>query len=257
MTRKQFIAGNWKMNKTPQEALKLIEELCASIPLEHRTNVDIAVAPTSVCLLEASRTLKDSGIFLSGQNCHSAASGAFTGELSTEMLKASGCTYVLIGHSERRTIFGETNELIGQKMHAAFRGGLLPILCVGETLEQRNNGTAQSTVQEQIYAGFDGLDADQAAAVTLAYEPVWAIGTGVTASPDQAQDMHHSIRKMLLELYPPFVSKSIRIQYGGSVKPHNALDLLSQPDIDGALVGGAALKSDSFSAIVAAGASLG
>ena len=257
MSRKQFIAGNWKMNKDPQEALKLIEDLCAAIPLEHRSSVDVAIAPTSVCLLEASRSLKDTGIFLSGQNCHYAVSGAFTGELSAEMLRASGCTYVLIGHSERRTLFGESNELIGQKMHAALRGNLLPILCVGETLEQRNAGAAQSVVQEQIDAGLNGLTADQAATVTLAYEPVWAIGTGVTASPEQAQDMHHSIRKMLLDLYPPFVSKSVRIQYGGSVKPHNALELLSQPDIDGALVGGAALKSDSFSAIVAAGASLG
>ena len=257
MSRKQFIAGNWKMNKTPQEALLLLGELCEAIPLEHRQSVDVAVAPTSLCLSEASQSLKDTGIFLSAQNCHSAISGAFTGELSCEMLRAVGCSYVLIGHSERRTIFGETNELIGQKIHAAFRGNVLPILCVGETLDERKQGSAEEVVTEQITVALKGIEADQITAVTIAYEPVWAIGTGVTATPEQAQQMHHSIRNLISKLYSPAIAENIRIQYGGSVKPHNALELLSQPDIDGALVGGASLKSDSFSAIVAAAVSLG
>ena len=161
-------------------------------------------------------------------------------------------SYVIIGHSERRQIFGEQDDLINEKCHAAFRSGLLPILCVGETLEQRRSGKAADVVLQQISAGLLGLQADQVSAVTIAYEPVWAIGTGETATPSQAQDMHANIRGHLRENYPSFVADQLRIQYGGSVKPHNAAELLSQPDIDGALVGGASLKPESFAAIIRA-----
>ena len=170
------------------------------------------------------------------------------------MLRQAGCTYAIIGHSERRQIFGEQDAEINQKVHAAFRSGLLPILCVGETLTQRQAGQEGAVVSGQVRAGLAGLHADQVAAVTIAYEPIWAIGTGHTASPDQAQQMHALIREQLRTHYPAFVARQLRIQYGGSVKPHNAARLLSQPDIDGALVGGASLDADSFVSIIEAAA---
>ena len=170
------------------------------------------------------------------------------------MLREAGCSYAIIGHSERRHIFGETDEFINKKVHAAFRAGLLPILCVGETLEQRQSGNEEAVVTGQLAAGLAGLSPDQLAAVTIAYEPVWAIGTGHTASPEQAQSMHATIRQWLAINFPAFVARQLRIQYGGSVKPHNAASLLSQPDIDGALVGGASLDASSFVSIIKAGA---
>ena len=250
MSRRLFIAGNWKMNLSPIEASTLATSL--SMATKSLRHADIAVAPTSLALTSVVGALKDSGIHVASQNHHLEPSGAFTGEVSAEMLKTTGCAYALVGHSERRQIFGETDELINQKVHAAFRAGLLPILCIGETLTQREDGSAESVVSEQVLKGIDGLTAAQVAATTLAYEPVWAIGTGKTATPEEAQSMHAFIRSVLAEKFPSFVAEEVRIQYGGSVKPHNAAELLTQPDIDGALVGGASLKVDSFVGILQA-----
>jgi triosephosphate isomerase len=250
MSRRLFIAGNWKMNLSPSEADTLAQGLKRELIDE--TAVDIAVAPTALALSTVIARLKHTNIHISAQNLHPKSSGAFTGEVSGEMLRSVGCEYVLIGHSERRTIFGETDSFINEKCHAAFRSGLLPILCVGETLEERDSMQASSVVCSQIQKALDGLSADQVVAVTIAYEPIWAIGTGRTASPQQAQDMHAIIRGFIRKNYPTYVAEQLRIQYGGSVKPHNAAELLAQPDIDGALVGGAALSVANFVGIIKA-----
>jgi triosephosphate isomerase len=250
MGRRPFIAGNWKMNKGPAEADALARALKSA--LADNTAVDVAVAPVFVSIPAVAQRLQHTGIHVAGQNLHEEVSGAFTGEVPGEMLRQIGCTYVLCGHSERRSIFGESNERINRKVHAAFRSGLLPILCIGETLTQRDGDQVELVLAEQLASGLAGLEADQVAATTLAYEPVWAIGTGRTASPEQAQDAHAFIRSWLTERYPAYVGKQVRIQYGGSVKPTNAAELLAQPDIDGALVGGAALKVESFVGIIQA-----
>lgn len=250
MGRRPFIAGNWKMNKGPAEADALARALKAS--LADNSAVDVAVAPVFVSIPAVAQRLQHTGIHVAGQNLHEETSGAFTGEVPGEMLRQAGCTYVIVGHSERRTIFGESDERINRKVHAAFRSGLLPILCIGETLAQRDADQVEAVLAAQLTAGLAGLEADQVAAVTLAYEPVWAIGTGRTASPQQAQDAHAFVRGWLAERYPAYVAKQVRIQYGGSVKPANAAELLAQPDIDGALVGGAALKAESFVGIIQA-----
>ena len=252
--RRLFIAGNWKMNKTLSEADRFAGELKRS--LVDVSAVDIAVAPTVLALPTVCQRLKHTNIDVSAQNMHHQTSGAFTGEVSGEMLREVGASSVILGHSERRHKFQESDAFIQEKVQAAFRCGLLPILCVGETLPQRQAGQAAAITLAQVEAGLKGLTADQVAAVTIAYEPVWAIGTGQTASPEQAQEMHAIIRGWLKESYPDFVSKQLRIQYGGSVKPHNALSLLSQPDIDGALIGGASLKIESFAAIIESAAQL-
>jgi triosephosphate isomerase len=251
MGRRIFIAGNWKMNKGPIEADTLATALKRA--LAGQTAVDVAVAPPSISIAAVASRLKHTGVEVSGQDLHAETGGAFTGAVSGEMLRQAGCTYVIVGHSERRQIFGDTDEQVNAKVHAAFRDGLLPILCVGESLAQRDAGTAEHVVCQQVKAGLAGLSADQVVTVTLAYEPIWAIGTGRTATPDQAQAMHAAIRTWLGHNHPPFVAQQLRIQYGGSVKPSNATALLSQPDIDGALVGGAALDAESFAAIVRAG----
>lgn len=249
-SKRLFIAGNWKMNLTVEEAVKLAEAI-ASMTVEQR-HVDIALAPNMLCLDAVIKTLKDSGIHVASQNHHPQPSGAFTGEVSPSMLKGLGCAYAIVGHSERRTHFGDTLSFVAQKVEAAFSAGLLPILCIGETLEERESGNAESIVKEQLTTAIANLSADQVASITIAYEPVWAIGTGKTATPEQAQSMHAFIRGTLRDTYPGFVADSVRIQYGGSVKPHNAKELLSQPDIDGALVGGASLKADAFLGILTA-----
>ena len=248
--RRLFIAGNWKMNKTPDEASTFSTAL--KNKLADYTMVDIAVAPTNIALASTISKLKHSNVHVAAQNMHHATSGAYTGEISGEMIRSVGCEYVILGHSERRHKFGETDEQIKQKVKAAFRAGLLPILCIGETLEQRQSGLAAQVNIAQLESAMSDLHPDQAVSVTIAYEPVWAIGTGHTASPDQAQEIHSIIRQWLRENFPDFVAKQIKIQYGGSVKPHNAAVLLSQEDVDGALVGGAALSSDSFTAIIKA-----
>lgn len=250
MSRRLFIAGNWKMNLSVVEANTLAAQLSASVTdIRH---ADIAIAPTSLALAGVVETVKESGIHVASQNHHLQPSGAFTGEISAELLKEAGCTYALVGHSERRQIFRETDTLINQKVHAAFRAGLLPILCVGETLEQRDMGQAETVVKDQVLNGLKDLTPAQISATTLAYEPVWAIGTGKTASPEEAQQMHAFIRSVLADNFPSFVANDMRIQYGGSVKPHNAAELLAQPDIDGALVGGASLSVESFVGILTA-----
>ena len=248
--RRPFIAGNWKMN-LGVEAAEILATNLANACKDIR-DVDIAVAPTEVCLTTVIQSLSESGIHVASQNHYPAVKGAYTGEVSPVMLREAGCAYALVGHSERRTLFGETDAQVQQKVLAAFEAGLLPILCIGETLDEREAGTAESVVETQLLTAIQSLSADQVAAITIAYEPVWAIGTGKTASPSEAQAMHAFIRGLLRKQYPSFVAEDIRIQYGGSVKPHNAQELLSQPDIDGALVGGASLTVDSFVGILTA-----
>ncbi len=240
------------MNLGPQAAGELASALKAALIDE--TGVDVLVAPTAIAIPTVADKLRHTGLMVAAQDLHPADNGAFTSQMSGPMFKEAGCTHVLVGHSERRSLFGDTDDLINTKVHAAFRSGLLPILCIGETLSQREAGNAEAIVANQLAKGLAGLAPDQVVSTTIAYEPVWAIGTGVTASPEQAQQMHAYIRSWLSDSFPSFVSAQTRIQYGGSVKPPNAAELLKQPDIDGALVGGAALTAESFVAIVRAGA---
>ncbi|MFP4105394.1 MAG: triose-phosphate isomerase [Phycisphaerae bacterium] len=252
MSRKLFIAGNWKMNTSSAEGVELAKGLAETIGLVDE--VEMAVAPPFVYLAAINDAVKGTNIGLSAQNVYTEDNGAFTGEVSTAMLKDVGCEYVILGHSERRHVIGETNELINKKVLKALADGLHVILCVGELLEEREAGKTTDVVTEQVKIGLEGVSADQAENLTIAYEPVWAIGTGKTASPDQAQEVHAMIRGLLRDKFgDDAADNTIRIQYGGSVKPGNAAELLGQPDVDGALVGGAALKVDSFTAIVQAG----
>lgn len=247
--RKNIIAGNWKMNKDLTEAIDLVSNLKKE--LEGKTlNAEVIVAPPFMALEAINSMLQGSNISLAAQNMHPADSGAFTGEVSVSMLKSVGCSYVILGHSERRTIFGETDEFINEKVIQAFKHGITPILCCGESLEEREEGVTFKVVEEQLRAGLKGLSNEQIEKIIIAYEPIWAIGTGKTASPEQAQEVHAEIRKLLVELTNESVANNVTIQYGGSVKPDNAKELLSKPDIDGALVGGACLKADSFRDIV-------
>jgi len=250
MSRRLLIAGNWKMNKGPTDADTLAMGLKAS--LSNIEAVDLLVAPPSISIVDVVRRLKHTGVLVAGQDLHPEPAGAFTGAISGEMLRSAGCTHVLVGHSERRKVFGDSNEWVGRKLQAALRAGLVPILCLGETLEERDGGLVESVVCGQLEAGLAGLQSDQVATCILAYEPVWAIGTGRTASPEQAQEVHATIRQWLQKHHPEYVSQQVRVLYGGSVKPGNASQLLSQPDIDGALVGGASLDADSFAAIATA-----
>jgi len=250
MSRRLLIAGNWKMNKGPVEAEDLARALKAALSDENA--VDLMVAPPSISVVGVVSRLRHTGILVAGQDLHTEASGAFTGAISGKMLREAGCTHVLAGHSERRKVFGDSNEVVGSKVQTALAAGLIPILCLGETLEERDAGQVDSVIHGQLQAGLAGLQADQVATVILAYEPVWAIGTGRTASPEQAQEVHASIRSWLDQHHPSYVAQQVRILYGGSVKPGNASELLGQPDIDGALVGGASLDADSFTAIAKA-----
>ncbi|MBN2102620.1 triose-phosphate isomerase [bacterium] len=248
--RKLFIAGNWKMNTNTDEAVSLLNEL---IPLVSDVqDMDIAVCPPFVYLHKAVYLTRNSNIRVGAQNCHFESKGAFTGEVAPEMLKDIGCTYVIIGHSERRHIFGETDDVIHSKVKKALDAELKVILCVGELLEEREAGKTEIVVETQLIGGLKDLSSEDLDRITIAYEPVWAIGTGKTASPDQAQEVHAFIRSWLKNQYNENVSGNCQIQYGGSVKPENARTLLEQPDIDGALVGGASLKAASFAAIVKA-----
>ena len=248
MVRRKFICGNWKMFKTPVEASKLTRELRARL----NTQVQIAVAPPFTALAAVKGALTGSPIQLFAQNCHFEKQGAFTGEISAAMLKDAGCDGVILGHSERRQLFGETDDGVARKVRAALEAGLHPIVCVGETLQEREGNRTWEVVSRQVRGALAGLDADAIAMLTLAYEPVWAIGTGKVATTAQAQEVHGQIRGLLHELGGAQAADAVRIQYGGSVKPENAAELLAQPDIDGALVGGASLKADDFARIVAA-----
>jgi triosephosphate isomerase len=246
--RKPFIAGNWKMNMDSKSAVALASGLAGE--LKGVDTVDVAVAPPFVYLQGVANALSASNIALGSQNVYFEEKGAFTGETSCQMLKDVCCTYAIIGHSERRHVMGETDELINKKVHAVISGGLLPILCVGELLDEREAEKTTAVVTEQIKKGLDGIDAEKVLAVTIAYEPVWAIGTGKTASSDQAQEVHAMIRGLLSDMYDESVAQQIRIQYGGSAKPSNTAELMACPDVDGLLVGGASLKVEDFSAMI-------
>jgi triosephosphate isomerase len=249
MSRTKIIAGNWKMNCTPAETETLIKSLIAGV--NSGENVVSVVCPPFTSLALASELLADSPIELGAQNLSEHDQGAYTGEISADMLLASGVRYVTIGHSERRQYYNENDNLINLKLKKALEKRLLPILCVGETLEQRESGKTEAVVSEQLINGTKGLSADFLERLIVAYEPVWAIGTGKTATPEMAQDVHRFIKEKLTEIEPA-IADLVPILYGGSVKPDNAAGLLGQPDIDGALVGGASLKADSFLKIIEA-----
>jgi len=247
MGRMPFIAGNWKMNKTVGEALDLVRQLKAS--LSNIEGLEVAVAPPFTSLHPVSQELRGSFIKLAAQNVFYEEKGAFTGEVSPLMLKEIGCKYVIIGHSERRHFFGESDETVNRKIKATLKQALKPILCVGETLKEREEGKTFSVIERQIEGALrdneEGLEG-----IVIAYEPVWAIGTGKTATPDQAEEVHRFIRKHLERLFSRELAENIRIQYGGSVTPENIKGLMEKENIDGALVGGASLNSDTFSRIV-------
>ena len=246
--RKPMIAGNWKLHKTLEEASSLVSELIPSVA--DNRNVEIVVAPVYTSLGKVAETIAGSNIKLAAQNCYPEPQGAFTGEVSPLLLKDVGCQYVIIGHSERRQLFGESDKLINSKVHALAEADLGTIFCIGETLEERETEQTFDVLRRQVRLGLKDLDTDKMTNLVVAYEPVWAIGTGKTASNEQAQEAHAFIRALLAELYNEGTAKAARILYGGSVKPGNVDSLMSQPDVDGALVGGASLKADDFARIV-------
>ncbi len=250
--RKPFVAGNWKMNTDNHTSVELVEAIASKASDTAKDSVHIAVCPPFVYLQNVFNTLRKSGIAIGAQDVYYEKQGAFTGEISSSMLKDVGCSYVLCGHSERRHVIGETDELINKKISAAIIGGLLPIFCVGELLEERKASKTEEVVTHQVEKGLAGLSTEKVSAVTVAYEPVWAIGTGLTATPQQAQEVHALIRKLLGQMYDTKLADETRILYGGSVKPGNAAELMAQNDIDGLLVGGASLTADDFVAIIQA-----
>jgi triosephosphate isomerase len=250
--RKPFVAGNWKMNTDSHSSVSLAESVASGSLETAGRSVDVAVVPPFVYLQAVVKALNRARIAVGAQDIYYEQKGAFTGEISASMLKNVGCVYVLCGHSERRHIVGESDELVNKKVAAAISGGLLPIFCVGERLEERQASQTSEVVTRQVKKGLAGLSAEKVSAVTIAYEPVWAIGTGLTATPQQAQEVHALIRKLLGEMYDAQLAEEIRILYGGSVKPGNAADLMREVDIDGLLVGGASLKADEFVAIIKA-----
>lgn len=248
MKRKKVIAGNWKMHNANSEAQQLAGQI--KIRTTEIKNTDIILCPPFTALTVVNDIIKSTPIALGAQNVFWEKSGAYTGELSTEMIKSTGAEYVIVGHSERRQYFSETDETVNKRTKAALGEGLKPIVCVGESLEQREAGVTAKIIEEQIAGSLAGLTTEQMGHVIIAYEPVWAIGTGKTATPEQAQEVHAQIRSLLEKQFGGNVAASVRIQYGGSVKPENADSLLSQPDIDGALVGGACLKAETFIPII-------
>jgi len=248
MARIPLMTGNWKMNKTVEEAVDLVKQL--KVTISGVTGVEVAVAPPFTALYAVSKELKDSTIHLAAQNMFWEEKGAFTGEVSPLMLKETGCAYVIVGHSERRQFFGETDEMVNRRMKRVIAHGMKPIFCIGETLKEREENRTFSVVQRQIEGGLKDIKENEVKTMVIAYEPVWAIGTGKTATPQQAEEVHRFIRQKLEKLTSRGVAEAIRIQYGGSVTPENVKGLMDQEDIDGALVGGASLKSDSFSKIV-------
>jgi triosephosphate isomerase len=246
--RKPIIAGNWKMNKTPGETVALIEGLKPLVA--EVSNVDIVVCPPFVDLAAAKEALAGSNIKLGAQNMHFEESGAYTGEISPGMLLALGVEYVILGHSERRQYFGETDEGVNRKTKAALKAGIKPIVCVGETLEERESGITAEVVCRQTKLALLGLSAEEAAGIVIAYEPIWAIGTGKTATAEDANETISAIRDAVKQVYGGSTAKAVRIQYGGSMKPSNATELMGKPEIDGGLIGGAALKAEDFAGIV-------
>ena len=254
ISRKKLIAGNWKMNKTSADAVALVTDLVASIGRQN--DVDVVVCPPFTSIETVAKALEGSTIKLGAQNMHFEASGAFTGEVSAPMLRALFATHVILGHSERRAFFGETDALVNKKVLAALKNQLRPILCVGETLAEREAGATLKVVQTQLEAGLEGVSKDLAPSVVIAYEPVWAIGTGKVATTEQAQEVHAFIRGLLTKLFTEVVAQKVRILYGGSMKPSNAPELLAQKDIDGGLIGGASLEARSFTELVTAAAAV-
>jgi len=248
VARLPLIAGNWKMNKTIGEAVDLVRQLRAF--LSGGEGVEVAVAPPFTALHAVRKEIEGSSIRLAAQNLFWEEKGAYTGEVSPLMLKELGCQYVIIGHSERRQYFGETDETVNKKMRTALRQGLDPIFCIGETLKEREAGKTLSVIEAQLKRGLQGIEEGEMGKVVIAYEPVWAIGTGKTATPQQANEVHRFIRQRVEDLYTRRIAEGIRIQYGGSVTPENVKGLMSENDIDGALVGGASLKADAFLGIV-------
>ncbi len=249
--RKPIVAGNWKMNKTVEEALLLVEGIKRE--LAECREVDVVLCPPFTAIKAVSDAISGTHIDLGAQNMHWESSGAFTGEISPPMLRELFCHYVILGHSERRQHFHETDEVVNRKTHAALAANMRPIVCVGETLDQREADQTHAVVETQVRQSLAGLETRQLIETIVAYEPVWAIGTGRTATPEQAQEVHALIRSVLREMSDEAVSDSVRIQYGGSVKASNARELFGQPDIDGGLIGGASLDAASFAAIVKSG----
>jgi triosephosphate isomerase len=247
--RRPFIAGNWKMNLNRASAVALAEGVAKRA--ETLQGVDLAVCPPSCYLDAVGRAIAGSKVALGAQNMYHEREGAFTGELSAAMLCDLGCKYVILGHSERRHILGETDAAVNRKVHAALAAGLLPILCVGETLAEREAGQTLQVIRRQFDGSLAGVSVQQMAQLVIAYEPVWAIGTGKVATPQQAEEVHLDLRKLLVDRYNQQVADTVRIQYGGSVKAENAAELLGQADIDGALVGGASLEAAQFMGIIA------
>ena len=250
MSRRILIAGNWKMNKTSKEGAALVAEIAAGLPSGNLP--EILVCPPYLTIPAVVEAAKGTALEVGAENVHWAASGAFTGEVSAAMLLDAGVTHVIIGHSERRQYFGETDETVNQRTKAALAAGLTVVVCVGETLAEREAGTTAAVIDRQTRKALEGVS--DVAKVVIAYEPVWAIGTGKTATPDMAQEVHAQIRAILADLYGAETAETVRILYGGSMKPANAPELLAKKDIDGGLIGGASLKAPDFLALVAAGA---
>lgn len=245
--RKAIIAGNWKMNKTPDEARALVEEL---IPLVADAECEVVVCPPFVDLCPVSKAIKGTNIHLGAQNIHWAKSGAFTGEISADMLKKFGVEYAIVGHSERRQYFGETDATVNMRAKAALENGISPIICVGESLEQRERGETDEFVASQVRGALEGISADDARRIVIAYEPIWAIGTGRTATAEMAEETIIVIRKTLRSIFGNDAAETVRIQYGGSMNPQNAASLMAMENIDGGLIGGASLKAEDFSKVV-------
>jgi triosephosphate isomerase len=250
-SRKPIVAGNWKMNKTVAEAVALVKDIKRD--LANVNEVDVVLCPPFTALKAVSDAITGTHLDLGAQNMHWEPSGAFTGEVSPGMLRELFCHYVILGHSERRSYFHETDEIVNKKVKAALASNLRPIVCVGELLEERDSGRTESVVEAQVRGSLAGLSAREWTDVVIAYEPVWAIGTGRTATPEQAQEVHAFIRKVVADMADTALAQSLRIQYGGSMKSSNAAELMAQPDIDGGLIGGAALEARSFVEIVQAG----
>jgi triosephosphate isomerase len=247
--RRKIIAGNWKMNKTIPEAVELAR---AVVKITEGAESEVVICPTFVCLQAVNDVVKGTHVALGAQDVHWEEKGAFTGKVSCGMLQNAGVKFVILGHSEQRTYFGETNSTVNKKVKAVLKSGLLPIICVGETLSEREANATDKVVEDHVRGAYADLTRDDALKTIIAYEPVWAIGTGRNATPEQAQEVHAFIRHLLLKLYDGETASRIRLQYGGSMKPDNAAELLKKPDVDGGLIGGAALKAEDFNGIVRA-----
>ena len=248
--RRKILAGNWKMHKTVAESVALAQDIVAALKAKPSAS-EVVVCPTYVALDRVAAALAGSPVLLGAQDMHWESQGAFTGKISADMLKALGVTYVILGHSEQRAYFHETDETVNKKTMKALAEGLKPIVCVGETLAERESEITKKVVEIQIRGAYAGISASDVLNTVIAYEPVWAIGTGRNATAQQAQDVHRFIRGLIASSYGDSVANAVRIQYGGSMKPENAAELLTQPDVDGGLIGGAALKADAFLGIIA------